>query len=135
MAFVTRKYFLNSVAWTASKILSKVDQKKLIAISVVQILMGVLDLLGVIAIGTLAALSVQGLESRPAGNRVSMVLKFLGVSHAHLQTQVVVLGVSAAAVLILKTVFWSAFSVNNKFKTLRCTLDECNSKPLMVLMS
>jgi ABC-type multidrug transport system fused ATPase/permease subunit len=104
MATATLKNFFNSEMVTASKILPKSDQKKLIAISVVQISLGLLDLLGVIAIGTLAALSVQGLESRPAGNRVSMVLKFLGVSHAHLQTQVVVLGVSAAVVLILKTV-------------------------------
>jgi ABC-type multidrug transport system fused ATPase/permease subunit len=65
--------------------------------------MGLLDLIGVICIGALGALSVQGLESRPAGNRVSVILRFFGISHNSLQFQVTVLGFTAGVILIFKT--------------------------------
>ena len=87
-----------------SSVLLKADWKKLVANTVIQIIAGLLDLIGVIAIGALAALSVQGLESRPAGNRVSIVLRILHISQLPLQAEVAILGSIATAVLVLKTV-------------------------------
>ena len=62
----------------AIRVLSRADRRKIIAITVLQILMGGLDLLGVIAIGLLGALSVTGLQSSNPGSRISAVVLLVG---------------------------------------------------------
>jgi len=84
-------------------VLSKNDQKKIAIASVLLILMGILDLLGVVAIGLLGALSVTGLQSRQPGDRVSSVLDFLGLSSFTFQTQATVLGLGAVVLLVGRT--------------------------------
>lgn len=80
------------------------DRRKLIGLTVLQILLGFLDLLGVAAIGAIGALSVNGVQSRQPGNRVSRVLDVLHLENMSLQGQVAVLGLFAGGVLILKTI-------------------------------
>ena len=94
-----------SSIYKAAFILTSKDRRKLIVISLAQVITGLLDLVGVILIGTLGALSVQGLESKVAGNKVSLIMRLLGINHFSLQLQVAYLGLGAAAVLILKTGF------------------------------
>ena len=48
----------------AISVLSSSDRRKIVFVTFLQILMGGLDLLGVIAIGLLGALSVTGLQSK-----------------------------------------------------------------------
>lgn len=90
--------------YRARSLLDARDRKKINSIIGVQILMGLLDLMGVIAIGALGALSVQGLESKHAGNKVTVVLRILHINNYSFQTQVSILGLGAAFVLTLKTV-------------------------------
>ena len=91
-------------------VLSRADRRKIIAISVLQILMGGLDLLGVIVIGLLGALSVTGLQATNPGNRVSAALKILHIQDATFQKQVFILGVSAVALLIGRTILSIIFT-------------------------
>ena len=86
------------------RILSRVDQKKVIAVSILQICMGALDLLGVVAIGLLGALSVTGLQSHKPGDRVSSALHFLHISSSSFQTQAIVLAGGAVLLLVGRTV-------------------------------
>ena len=103
---------MNSLAknWATSPlgrslhVLNRADQQKLLAITLIQILMGVLDLLGVIAIGLLGALSVSGLQSLKPGNRVSAALDVLQIADKTFQTQAIILGLSAVILLVGKTV-------------------------------
>ena len=90
------------------RILSSVDQKKMIAVTIIQICMGALDLLGVVAIGLLGALSVSGLQSREPGNKVSSALQVLHISSSSFQTQATVLAGSAVVLLVGRT-FLSIF--------------------------
>ena len=48
----------------SAHVLSLSDQRKIAAVAILQIFMGFLDLLGVLAIGLLGALSVTGLQSQ-----------------------------------------------------------------------
>lgn len=66
--------------------------------------MSALDLLGVLAIGLLGALSVTGLQSDIPGDRVSAALRVLHLSNSTFQTQALVLAVSAMMLLIGRTV-------------------------------
>ena len=103
-----------SIYWAISpigrslRVLSKRDQKKVLAITLIQVLMGVLDLLGVIAIGLLGALSVSGLQSLKPGNRVSAALELLHIADKTFQTQAVILGLCAVVLLVGRT-FLSVF--------------------------
>ena len=85
-------------------VLSRDDQKKVIAVMVLQAGIGALDLLGVVAIGLLGALSVTGLQSRTPGDRVSTVLDFLHIANLSFQLQAILLGVGALFLLVGRTI-------------------------------
>jgi ABC-type multidrug transport system fused ATPase/permease subunit len=84
--------------------LPKSDRSKIIAIVVLQVALGFLDLLGVAAIGVLGALAVTGVQSLQPGNRVANVLNLLGLGSFGFQSQVAILGLSAAGILIMRTI-------------------------------
>jgi ABC-type multidrug transport system fused ATPase/permease subunit len=86
------------------RVLSRSDQRKVIAVAIVQICMAALDLLGVVAIGLLGALSVTGLQSNPPGDRVSSVLRTLRLSDSPFQTQAMIIGAGAVLLLVGRTV-------------------------------
>jgi ABC-type multidrug transport system fused ATPase/permease subunit len=80
------------------------DRKKLVAITLIQILLGALDLLGVVLIGLLGALSVTGLQSQAPGNRVEFALKFLHLSQTSYQNQAAILATGSVILLVGRTV-------------------------------
>ena len=79
------------------------DRKKVSLATVAQILLSILDLLGVALIGVIGALSINGIQSKKAGGRVEQLLAFLNLDNFTFQQQVAILGVMAALVLISKT--------------------------------
>jgi len=98
------KLWSQSVIKRCSNLLTKSDRSKVAAILVIQISLSFLDLLGVAVVGILGALSISGIESGKPGNRVSAALRVLHISHEKLQTQVSILGILAATLLISRTV-------------------------------
>jgi ABC-type multidrug transport system fused ATPase/permease subunit len=84
-------------------VLSRKDQQKILIVAILQIILGALDLLGVVAIGLLGALSVTGLQSSAPGNRVQSALNFLHISDASFETQATILGISAVLLLVSRT--------------------------------
>ena len=87
----------------AVKSLKRTDRRKLIFIALFQIVLSALDLFGVIAFGLVGALSVSGVESHQPGNRVTFVIGKLGLSNSSFQTQVMVIGITAAFLLVSRT--------------------------------
>lgn len=85
------------------RVLSRRDQGKVLAIAFLQICMGFLDLLGVIAIGLLGALSVTGLQSNQPGDRINSALDVLHLSNLSFQNQVSILGVTAVVLFVGRT--------------------------------
>lgn len=94
----------------ALRIFSKQDQRKIGIVTVVQVFLGLLDLIGVAIIGVLGALAINGIQSKSAGNRVSQFLSYLQLDGFTFQTQVAILGGLSAAVLILRTVLSVVFT-------------------------
>jgi ABC-type multidrug transport system fused ATPase/permease subunit len=92
------------------RVLTRADQKKVIAITLIQISMGILDLLGVMAIGLLGALSVTELQSNGPGNRVNSALRLLHISDASFQVQAILIGASAVILLVGRTVLSILFT-------------------------
>ncbi len=68
-----------------------------------QVALSLLDLFGLMCIGTLAALSVSGVQSELPGSRVSKVVEFLGLEGFNFQNKVAGLAILAMTALITRT--------------------------------
>ena len=100
----------DSSIFRSLRILSRKEIKRLVYVLIIQVSLGFLDLLGVALIGVLGALSVSGVQSKEPGNRVSQVLNVLYLDEFSFQNQVAILGIMAASVLIIKTIFSIVFT-------------------------
>ena len=99
----------------AFNLLAKRDQTRLKLISLVQVMLGVLDLVGVAFVGVLGALSISGVESRTTGTRVYSVLKILQLENLSFQTQSAAIGIIAISFLVLKTLLSVALTKKSLF--------------------
>lgn len=99
-----------STIYRSAQCLSHKDRQKVLLVILLQISFGLLDLAGVAIVGVLGALAVSGVQGQVPGDRVSQVLVLLNLENQTLQTQVAILGISAAVVLIGKTVFSVIFA-------------------------
>ena len=131
-----------SAVGRAIRILPKADRHKIIAATILQILMSGLDLLGVISIGLLGALSVTGLQSSNPGSRVSAALKVLHIENSTFQNQAVILGISAVVLLVGRTVLSIFFTRRILFflsrrgaKISADLISRLLSQPLLVVQS
>lgn len=97
--------FKRSTLGRSFYILSKGDRRKVFAVVIIQVFLGLLDLAGVAIFGVLAALAVTGVGSRAPENRVNAVLETFGLSSFGLQSQVTILAILATGLLIGKTLF------------------------------
>ena len=104
------KIWQESIIRDAARLLSVQDRRKVFLVIILQISFGFLDLLGVMLIGVIGALAITGVSSGKPGNRVSSVLRLMGLENSPIQTQVAVIGLIAAALLIGKTIFTVYFS-------------------------
>ena len=100
----TRDRWRRSTIGRSARVLSQRDQRKIFVVAVIQVCLGALDLLGVLAIGLLGALSVTGLQSQQPGDRVNSVLNLLNMDGASFQIQAAVLGASAVIFLVGRTI-------------------------------
>ena len=87
----------------STRVLSRKDQRKIAAVILIQVSLGVLDLIGVAIIGLLGALSVSGVKSTQPGNRINQVLELLQIENQTFQNQVAILGGVATFVLVART--------------------------------
>ena len=88
--------------------LEPADRFKLAVITIFQVFSGLLDLAGVAVIGAIGALAVNGVQSREPGNKVSKMLEIFHIQNFSFQSQIAILGSTAAFLLISKT-FVSVF--------------------------
>jgi ABC-type multidrug transport system fused ATPase/permease subunit len=87
------------------QILNKKDRRKYFSAVVVQMLLAVLDLLGVAILGLIGAITIRGIQSQAPGDRATKILETLGMSQLTFQVQIAVLGVSACTFLVSRTLF------------------------------
>ena len=100
----------NTTFYKSMLLLQPKSRRKIYIVQVLQILFGILDLLGVALIGVLGALAIQGVGSKSPGNRVTDVLEFLRIDNFEFQKQVAILGVLATILFFLRTVLSIVFT-------------------------
>ena len=84
-------------------LLSKRDKAKLFRIAITQFCIGLLDLIGVIFIGALGALSINGVNSRAPGERVTQFLRLIGIEEFEFESQAAILALIAIVILVTRT--------------------------------
>ncbi len=105
-----RRSWATNTLRRAFKVLPESDRKKLVLISFIQILLGLLDLLGVLAIGLLGALSFYGPESGTTNVGVNQTLALLGLSNLTFQDQALFLGIGAVTLFVSRTILSIMFT-------------------------
>jgi ABC-type multidrug transport system fused ATPase/permease subunit len=80
------------------------DRRKIILVTILQIFINLLDLVGVAVVGVLGALTITGIRSQQPGTRVSALLSTLQLDGIQFQKQVAILGGLAMFALIIRTV-------------------------------
>jgi ABC-type bacteriocin/lantibiotic exporter with double-glycine peptidase domain len=106
----TRDRWRKSTIGRSIQILSKADRRKILAVTILQVCMSGLDLLGVVLIGFLGALSVTGLQSQKPGDRVSVALRLLHISESTFAIQASILMTSAVLLLVGRTILSIIFT-------------------------
>ncbi len=86
-----------------SNLVSSNDRKKVQVIILVQIFVSFLDAIGVALIGVVGTLSVAGIQSSKPSGRILEVIEFLNLEENSFQSQVALIGLLAAFVLLLRT--------------------------------
>ncbi len=97
--FQLNRYYLSPII----DLLSFRDRALFLVVTVITLILSFLDLLGVLLIGVLGSLSLTAISEGPVGNRVLALLKSVGLESFDLEYQIVVIGISAAVFLLLKT--------------------------------
>lgn len=82
---------------------NKRDKEKLLLVALSQVFLAILDLIGVALIGAIGALSVYGIQSKSPGTRITNLLELTNLDELTFQKQIAVLGLSAAFILVFKT--------------------------------
>jgi len=93
----------NSQIYRASLVLNLRDRKKVALIILVQIFLGIFDLVGVAVFGVMGSLAVSGVQSQSPNSRIETFLRTLGISELSFQNQAAILAVIATSFLMMKT--------------------------------
>jgi len=97
--------FRTSPLGQALSMLDLSEKKKLGLVCITQTLLGFLDLLGVAIIGLVGTLAVKGIQSESPSGNIAKLLETLQLSNFTFQVQVALLGLVAATILILRSLF------------------------------
>ena len=87
----------------AFQVMSLKDRQKVFVVVFLQVFIGVLDLLGVIAIGLLGALSITSIQSQQPGSQVTFALELLHLTGSSFQVQILVLSLGAVLLMVGRT--------------------------------
>lgn len=84
-------------------LVSRSDRIKLFLVSLIQIFLAFLDLIGVAFFGLIGSVTVAAISSTKVAGRTESVLNFIGLENYTSQMQVVILGLLAGALMVIKT--------------------------------
>jgi len=101
---LAKNFVSNNIILRSLNIFTTTDKIKMAILATIQIALNFLDLAGVVLIGVIGAMTINGSASRPPGDRVNRVLEFLYLSNLDLSKQISILGVIAAIFLVAKTI-------------------------------
>jgi ATP-binding cassette, subfamily B, bacterial PglK len=95
---------LKSTKYTEiTSLFTKNDKRKFVAVVIIQVLLGMLDLLGVAIIGVLGTIAISGIQSTEPSQKIETLLIWLNMQNLTFQSQVMILAIIAATALVART--------------------------------
>ena len=85
------------------KLVSQSDRIKLFLVSLIQIILAFLDLIGVAFFGLIGSVTVAAISSTKVAGRTESVINFIGLENYTSEVQVAILGSLSAVLMIVKT--------------------------------
>lgn len=92
-----------STLYRSLNLLSLQDRKKLLIVVILQFITAILDLIGVALVGALGALAVSGFGAGLTGEKLSTILRILGISEYSFQVQSAIIAITVGFTLTLRT--------------------------------
>lgn len=108
-SFFNKKLEL-SLFYKSYLIFSKKDRRKLIIIAMLNSFLALLDLLGIVLIGVIGALTISGISSSTPSVSIIRLTEMLQISHFQFQIKILILAISASFFLLLRTYFSFIFT-------------------------
>lgn len=93
----------NSDYFKIFRLVNKADKIKLLLVSFIQIFLSFFDLIGVAFVGLIGSVSVAAISSTKITGRTESVINFLGLQDLSSQSQVAILGLASAVLMVVKT--------------------------------
>ena len=84
-------------------ILSKSDRRKLFYVACIQIVLGMMDLVGVLCVGLLGTLSVSNIQGSQPTGKIAVLLKTFGIEEMSSDSQLILVGALAIVLLVGRT--------------------------------
>lgn len=97
------KKYTNEVYTNSLNLMSPSSKKKLMRYSILNLLLSFLDLIGVVLIGVVGGLALNGVRSINPQGKLQQTLEILRLNHFSFQTQVAFLGLISAFFLLSRT--------------------------------
>jgi len=94
----------------ATRVLSKTDRLKVYFVALFQVFLGILDLVGVLFIGILSSLAINGQTANADGSRTRTFLSFLNIENSSFKVQALVLMFGASFLLTGRTILSVVFT-------------------------
>jgi ABC-type multidrug transport system fused ATPase/permease subunit len=94
----------DSYFYAATNVLEKRDKKRFVLVVLIQAFLGFMDLVGVLLIGILGALSLNGIQSKQPGDRIGALLEIGQLDGYSFQAQAAILGLLAGSLFVTRTI-------------------------------
>jgi ABC-type multidrug transport system fused ATPase/permease subunit len=86
------------------------QKKKIIVIMIIQMLLSLLDLVGIVLVGLVASISATGYRTRSPNEELNEIFSQFNIVNATLSSQVIILGLIATLILTGKTILSIVFT-------------------------
>ena len=103
MAFLNKDVLRNKMLTKSYLLLSSRDRRRVLYLLPLNITLGLLDLLGVMFVGVIGALTISGVTGSSPGDRVLSLTQFLNLDDNSYQMQVTYLAIAATFFFVAKT--------------------------------
>lgn len=119
---------------TAWQFLDPSSRTKVVFWLIAQVILSLLDLVGVGIFGIIGSLTIRGVSQQQPGDRISQVLESVGLLDWNLQSQVIALSSAAVFLLVLRSIFSVVIS-RKTLKILSRDSAEISHKLFSILMN
>ena len=112
--------------WQAFNLFTLRQRKKLLALGIIQVLLGLIDITAVAILALLGKIAVTGIQSRQSSGVTLSILQSLGIENIGIQKQALVLGSSALSLMMIRSIF-SILIIRKSLKAIAIASSEISS--------